>query len=89
MSDPETPESEAQSWIYAAFLQAAESGDVSGQFSLGCCYEQGIGVEKDLKKAVHWYTRAAIGGDSEAELAVARLCAGQTVSSDAANSKLK
>jgi len=60
--------------IYAAFKQAAAAGDVAGQFNLGCCYEQGVGVLKNPGQALYWYTLAAVNGDQEAQLAVGRLC---------------
>ncbi len=41
--------------------KAAEHGYASAQFFLGLCYEFGEGVEKDLVKAVEWYSKATKG----------------------------
>ena len=41
-------------------------------FKRGRCYERGEGVEKDLKKAVEWYTKAAEQGDAMAQNTLAR-----------------
>ena len=32
--------------------------------NLGYCYDEGIGVGKDKKKAVEWYTKAAKQGQT-------------------------
>lgn len=37
----------------------AEHGDAKFQYAYGVCYEKGWGVEKDLKDALAWYTKAA------------------------------
>jgi len=50
--------------IYA-FL--AEQGHLPSQNSLGYCYDNGDGVEKDPEKAVYWYTKAAEQGDAKAQ----------------------
>ena len=42
--------------------KAAELGDVAAHFCLGSLYESGDGVEKDMKRAVHHWEQAAIGG---------------------------
>ncbi len=68
-------ENEAHAGIVLAWQMAAEQGEAGAQFSLGQCFEHGdMGLAKDLKKALQWYTRAAIGGSADAETAVARLC---------------
>ena len=36
-------------------------------------YESGLGVEKDLTEARHWYMQAAKGGSKPAQDALARL----------------
>lgn len=41
---------------------AANDGYARAQNSLGVCYENGHGVEKDLTTAAFWYERAAKGG---------------------------
>lgn len=46
--------------------KATESGDVDGHYSLGNMYWKGEGVEKDWKKSIYHWERAAIGGHSKA-----------------------
>ena len=48
-------------------------GDADSQYSLGLCYEEGIGVEADLGEARDWYARAAAQGDPQAKKALKRL----------------
>ena len=45
---------------------AAKLGDVEAHFHLGVMYQRGRGVEKDEEKAVHYYEKAAIGGNPHA-----------------------
>ena len=35
--------------------------------NLAGCYKEGIGVDKDLAKAIEWYTKAAEQGNEEAK----------------------
>ena len=42
------------------YMRAARSNDTRAQFNLGVCYQEGLGVEKDLHKAAKWYCRAVI-----------------------------
>jgi len=37
------------------YQKAAERGNATVQHNLGVCYEDGIGVEKDVEKAVELY----------------------------------
>jgi len=46
--------------------KAAELGDASAHFCLGCSYDKGTGVEKDMEKAVYHWEQAAIGGHPDA-----------------------
>jgi tetratricopeptide (TPR) repeat protein len=46
--------------------KAAELGNVDAHAKLGCMYWEGEGVEKDEKKAVYHYEKAAIGGHPDA-----------------------
>lgn len=48
------------------FLQAEENGNPKAMFSLGCCYELGLGVEEDREIALEWYRKAAELGDKDA-----------------------
>jgi TPR repeat protein len=42
--------------------QAAELGNAESQYNLGYCYQAGIGVEKNSKKAIEWYSKSAEQG---------------------------
>jgi len=53
------------------YRTAAEGGHTGGMQSLACCYEQGIGTERDLVSALHWYKAAADAGRIESQLQVA------------------
>ena len=39
--------------------RAADHGDRDAQYNLGCLYEEGTVVEKDLGKAIYWFDQAA------------------------------
>ena len=39
----------------------------TAQYCLGCSYEKGEGVDKDGKKALYWYGKAARQGDADAQ----------------------
>jgi hypothetical protein len=41
------------------FEKAALKDHAEGQYELGCCYENGIGVGKDPVEAVFWYRKSA------------------------------
>jgi len=45
----------------------ASNGHVLSQYNLGILYLQGIGVAKDINKAIYWITKAAEAGDSDAQ----------------------
>ena len=53
-----------QDWAKALVLyhRAAELGHVHSYHSIGLCYYNGIGVERDIKKAIHYWELAAMGG---------------------------
>ena len=55
---------------FTYFMQAAEEGDITGQYWLGHCYENGIGTAKDMTKAVHWYQESAKRGDHISQPAI-------------------
>ncbi len=39
------------------YKESAEKGYVHAQFRLAECYKLGIGIEKDLEKAIYWYNK--------------------------------
>lgn len=54
------------------YLQAAEGQDVEGEYNVGFCYEEGVGVGQNLQKAKYWYQRAALQGDDQAKEKLSR-----------------
>ena len=44
------------------YRRAARLGNCDALFSLGCLYEEGLGVKPDKNKALHYFTVAASGG---------------------------
>ncbi|MXO65951.1 SEL1-like repeat protein [Altericroceibacterium endophyticum] len=44
---------------------AARRGDKHAQYELGRRYEEGDGVDRDLKLALRWYTRASKSSESQ------------------------
>ena len=48
------------------FLQAAKAGDRDSQLNTGYFYDKGIGVKRDLRKALRWYLTAYRRGDASA-----------------------
>ena len=55
------------------FEQAAEQGNAYAQKMLGDAYEQGKGVEKNLKLAADWREKAANRGNVQAQLALGKM----------------
>lgn len=43
-------------------ISKAESGDLQAQLSVAQAYQYGLGAEKDIQEATHWYERAADQG---------------------------
>ena len=60
------------------YHQAAELGSATSYYCIGCAYRNGDGVERDEKKAIHYWELAAMGGDAMARhnLGVYEACAG-------------
>lgn len=48
------------------YRRAARLGNSDAQFSLGCIYEEGLGVKPDKKKTLYFFRKAALGGQKEA-----------------------
>ena len=46
---------------------AAEQGHAEAQYRLGNMYRDGLGVERDLEAAIHWYELAAEQGNANAQ----------------------
>ncbi len=46
---------------------------MDAQYSLGMCYEEGLGVDVDLEEARDWYARAAEQGHKAAKKACKKL----------------
>ena len=53
--------------------EAAAAGYAIAQCTLGLCYQDGDGVEKDLVKAREWLTKAAARGNERAKKALAQM----------------
>ena len=51
----------------AELREAAKNGDAAAQYSLGCRYYKGNGVEKDMSEAVKWLRKAAEQGNASAQ----------------------
>ena len=49
------------------YAAAAEQGDADAQFSLGVCYHEGKGVDKDDEKAVELWTKSAKQDNQDAK----------------------
>lgn len=46
-----------------AIFQKAAAKDITSQYWLGHCYENGIGTPQDMAQAVYWYRQSAQRGD--------------------------
>ena len=55
----------------AYYTKAAMQGHAKAQYSLGKCYQDGEGVERDGAAAVHWYFKSAALGNLDAQYALA------------------
>jgi TPR repeat protein len=73
----------AQPDLQSLRLQAAQ-GDAWAQLNLGAAYDNGIGIERDIDKALHWYQQAAEQGLAEAQFNLAHLLVSEEISSVAA-----
>jgi uncharacterized protein len=57
----------------ALLYRAIPEGSVLAQVGLGYCYEEGIGVQKDMAEAARWYRAGAVRGSQDAYRALQRL----------------
>jgi TPR repeat protein len=51
----------------AALTRKAEAGDAEAQFKLGVMHDRGVGVPKNVAKAIEWIQKAAVQGNTEAQ----------------------
>lgn len=56
-----------------ALRKAAEHGDVFAQYALAQRCQEGQGVPRDMREAVHWYRKAAGHGHVEAQFILAKI----------------
>jgi len=68
----------------AALQRGAASGDAQAQLNLGAAYDHGLGVARDVDKAIEWYKKAADQGLAEAQFNLAHLLVSEDISSVAA-----
>ena len=43
---------------FELFLKAAQLGEAAAQHNVGYLYDEGVGIGKDLQKALYWYKKA-------------------------------
>ena len=48
-------------------VKKAQAGNANAQYNLGVLYDTGVGVSKDEKEAVKWYTKSAEQGFARAQ----------------------
>ncbi len=53
---------------FEAFQKAARANNPEAQFHLGYCYENGLGVTRNYKEALHLYLKATNAGYAKAQL---------------------
>jgi hypothetical protein len=58
---------------FAELMKKAEAGEADAQYAIGAYYERGIGVGKDEKEAVKWYTKSAEQGNDAAKLSLEQM----------------
>ena len=58
---------------FDTFLKSARAGDAQSMYILGRYYEDGIGIEKDPRKAKEWYQKAKKSGNAAAKRALEAL----------------
>lgn len=59
---------------FAGHLPLAEQGYPLAECQIGYCYSEGLGVEKDLEKALYWTRRAAEHGDWDGQYNLGCIC---------------
>jgi hypothetical protein len=58
---------------FEQLLTKADAGDAEAMFELGQRYDYGLGVDKDSKMALEWYSKAAEAGNPEAMFEIANI----------------
>lgn len=48
---------------FSLFTESAENGNPNAQYCLGCCYNKGLGCNKNEELSISWYVKAAENGD--------------------------
>jgi hypothetical protein len=63
----ETGERQAvtQDELFASLLDKADKGDSQAMLAVGALYEQGVGIPRNLTKALEWYEKAGKAGEAE------------------------
>ncbi|MEN8170637.1 MAG: tetratricopeptide repeat protein [Pseudomonadota bacterium] len=74
----------AESVDLSTLQKGAAAGDAYAQLNLGAAYDNGIGVKRDIDKALHWYQKAAEQGVAEAQFNLAHLLVTEEISAVAA-----
>lgn len=64
--------------------KGAAAGDAYDQLNLGAAYDNGLGVKRDIDKALLWYQKAAEQGLAEAQFNLAHLLVSEELSAVAA-----
>ncbi len=64
-----------------ALKRQAETGDPVAQLNLGAAYDHGLGVERDVDKAIEWYKKAADKGLAKAQFNLAHILTSEDISS--------
>lgn len=68
----------------AKLQRGAAAGNAYDQLNLGAAYDNGLGVKRDIDKALHWYQKAAEQGLAEAQFNLAHLMVTEEISAVAA-----
>jgi TPR repeat protein len=68
---------------YNIFLNLSKNGYEEAQYNLGLLYMDGLGVEKNCHKAIHWFKKASLKDDVDATFNIAALYdAGECIEED-------
>jgi TPR repeat protein len=73
----------------ARLQKGAAAGNAYDQLNLGAAYDNGIGVKRDIDKALEWYQKAAEQGVAEAQFNLAHLLVTEEISTVAAAEWMK